>query len=55
MWTAIVFLSVFALGQRTTSGKSAPLPLFPTKPTFANAIGMSVEGHKRICEAMYAK
>jgi hypothetical protein len=28
-------------------GESAPLPLFPSKQTFANAIGMSVEGQER--------
>jgi hypothetical protein len=28
-------------------GKSAPLPLFSSKQTFANAIGTSVEGQKR--------
>jgi hypothetical protein len=27
--------------------KSAPLPLFPLKRAFANAIGTSVEGQKR--------
>ena len=27
--------------------KSALLPLFPSKQTFADAIGMSVEGHER--------